>query len=157
MTTNSQHFPLDFDALEKGSVVPPEQIERIAQVKRDKDPQKFAFAAMGLRDQIERERPDLVARIDGGSIRVLHDAEAERWTFEQTTIAVKRIGRNAARRARIVRDKFDNEQMRLAESRDRAVTALALFTRKEIRRAQREQLLISTGSVVVAEEEEVDE
>jgi hypothetical protein len=53
------------------------------------------------------------------------------------------MGKNTKRRAVINRSGFDDVQMKTAESRDRASTMLALSTRKELARANREARLLA--------------
>lgn len=141
----SDRYPLDFDALHKGDCIPCDQIERIYQVNHRTDLTSFQFKALELSQNIHRERPDLLARVDGYSVRIMTDAEAEEWTYAQTRKAVASIARNARRRAVINRDQFTDEQRRVAESRDRSVTALAIIASKNLAKQRREELLMSTS------------
>jgi hypothetical protein len=138
----SEIFPLDFEGLEKGDVVPCEKIERIYQISHLTDPLAYQLKTLALSKQISDERPDLLARVEGLTVRVMTDLEAEEWTHAQATRAVASIARNARRRAVIDRSEFSEEEKRVAESRDRTITALALMTRKELARARRDELLL---------------
>lgn len=139
-------FPLDFTALEKGAVIPQEQIESIYQVRHAADPEQFHFKAMALSQEIERERPDLLTRVDGLSVRVMTDAEADDVTDRRIEHGARAIARNAKRRARINRDGFSDEQKKIADIRDRNATALMIMTSKQLRAARREKLLLSASS-----------
>lgn len=153
----SDAFPLDFDALQKGDVIPSQKIEKIYQVNLLRDPSKFQLRALGLSQQIHDERPDLLARVDGNTVRVMTDVEAEEWTNTQVVKAVSSIARNAKRRAVIDRGGFDEQQTRVAESRDRAITALAIMTRKQLAKARREEMLLTSGKFTEDETPEAAE
>lgn len=147
----SDAFPLDFAALEKGTVIPQEQIESIYQVRHATTPDEYHFKAMALSQQIEQERPDLLARVDGLSVRVMTDAEADEVTDKRIDQAVRSIRRNAKRRAVINRDGFSEEQKKIADVRDRNATALMIMTSKQLRAARREKLLLAARTDEAAE------
>lgn len=147
MDNNSEPFPLDFEALQKGDVLSREQIVKalgrpiVGERLTPFDEHRFRMLAMQLGGMIESERPDLVVGYHHDTIRILTDIEAEEATKRRCRSAVRSIGRNARRRAAIDRSEFSAEQLREAETNDRSITALALMTRKELARAQRELLL----------------
>lgn len=140
MTTDA--FPLDFAALNKGDVVSQDQIESIYQVRYDSEPEQFHFKAMSLMQEIERERPDLLTRVDGLTVRVMTDLEADEVTDKRIEQGVRTIKRNATRRARIDRNGFSEEEKKIADVRDRNATALMIMTSKQLRAARREKLLL---------------
>lgn len=74
----AQRFPIDYETLQKGDVVPVERIEEIVNMKRDDV--RFSLKVAALVDRIRRElldrdKPWTVAVVKG-QIRVLTDAEA---------------------------------------------------------------------------------
>lgn len=138
-------FPLDFESLNKGDVITESQLEQIYQLERRKDPDRFRLKMLALREDIERARPDLLCRCDGADVRIMTDQEAEEHTWERFAHAVRSMGRNAKRRAVIDRSAFDDTQTKIAESRDRAATMLALTTRKELAKAEREKRLLAAN------------
>lgn len=142
----SNVHPLDFEALKKGDVISQQQIESIYQVQLVLDADRFRFKAMELMGEIESARDDLLCRIDGGTVRVMTDAEAEEVTWRRIEQSVGTIGRNAKRRAAIVRDEFDDQQRKVAESRDLHATFLMVATRKQLQKARREELLLGPKS-----------
>jgi hypothetical protein len=73
-----QKYPLDFDALVKGSVITVDQLESITGFKQGSE--EYAFKVMALRDQIERELHQrghnwTVAQVKR-NLKVLTDGEA---------------------------------------------------------------------------------
>jgi hypothetical protein len=74
--------PLDFDTLDKGSVIPVEQIEKLTKTKRDEA--AFSMELMALQKRVhdelsERGRKVVVCQ-DHGSLRILTDADAVDYT-----------------------------------------------------------------------------
>lgn len=149
MTTDA--FPLDYEALQKGDVITQERIEAIYQVRYQNDPKQFQFRAMSLIESIESERPDLLARVDGQTVRIMTDIEADEVTNDRIERHVRGIGRNAKRRAVINRDGFSDEQKKISDVRDRNATALMIMTRKQMRAARREKLLLAASNEEPAE------
>lgn len=142
---NSELFPLDFEALNKGDTITQNQIESIYQTRYAIAPDEYRRKMMDLGSRIERERPgELLVKYDGLTLRIMTDHEADEVTHKRIVHAVGTIGRNSHRRAAINRDEFSGEQKKVAESRDMFATTLALATRKELRRAKREQMLLSS-------------
>lgn len=102
---------------------------------------------------IEQERPDLLARIDGLSVRIMLDIEADDITNKRVEQAVRSIRRNAKRRSVINREGFSNDERRVSEVRDRNATALMIMTSKQLRASQREALMLSSAAATEPEEE----
>lgn len=137
--TESRHHPLDFDSLKKGDVITRQKLESICLPVDERD---LRIYMMKLGGQIESEREDLLVRYKGFSIHIMHDPEADEVTHERVRRGAKSIIRNTQRRARIDQSKFDSEQMRISEHRDRFATALALTMRKRLIKEQREERLL---------------
>jgi len=150
---NEQLFPVDFSILNKGDVFTQIQIERIYNVRYSTNPNDYHFRAMSLMQDIEQERPDLLVRIDGLSVRVMTDVEADDITDKRIAQAVRSIGRNAKRRSVINREHFSNDERRVSEVRDRNATALMLMTSKQLRASQREKLMLSSAAASEPEQE----
>lgn len=138
--STSEKHPIDFDSLKHGDVITVEQIEKIYSMPRTDS--GFHFKVLELWGDIEREC-DLLVRSDGQNLRIMEDLEAEEVTNRRVHKAARSMMRNAKRRAVINRDGFTEEQKRLAETRDSHITAFALFSRKEIAKARRNELLLS--------------
>jgi hypothetical protein len=150
--SKSENHPLNFEKLTKGSEISREQIEKAYLVQLEKDPNGYRMSMLRLWQLIEDERPDLLVRIDGDSLRIMNDLEADDVTARRGVRAVRSLAKNAKRRAVIDRSDFSHEQKRIAESRDRCMTAIALLSRKELNKARRDQLL-SNGSEDAEEED----
>jgi hypothetical protein len=139
---NSEPFPVDFDALRKGDVIDAIRIERIYNVRRATQPDRFRLSTLKLREDIERRRPDLLCRSVGDDVQIMTDQEAEAHTWDRIGSAVRQMGRSTTRRAVIDRSGFSDSQKAVAESRDRAATMLALANRKELAKAERESRML---------------
>lgn len=78
--TDATPYPLDFDALDKGSVITQDEIEEAVGLKADENYKAFRLATLGLYIQIERElrRRGLNVTLAqrGESIHILTDAQA---------------------------------------------------------------------------------
>ena len=140
---NAKKHPIDFDALRKGDVVAAEVIEEAMGISVTEE--QYRLAQMSLRDQIQRERPDLIARMRGKNIHVCTDEEADDYTWSSVEKAVRRIGRNAQLRGRIVRADFDDSRRRAAQTRDQAGTMLAIDSAKRTRKANRDARLAAAN------------
>lgn len=137
--------PLDFDALQKGQVIPRLVLERIFGFSQESKPAAYSFAVMGLIQHIERERQDLVCRgANGFDIRIMHDAEACEYLharLEQCAASIRRI---SGKRARIDTSQFTDTQKRISDSQDRTAQGLALVTHKAMSAGRRELLLLES-------------
>lgn len=139
----SDLFPLDFEALKKGDVIPEERIEKIYNVSRRRDPERYRLSMLRLKGDIEQARGDLVCRSKKYAIHVLLDQEAEGHTWDRFNHGAREMLRNTERRARVDRGGFNGAQVAVAESRDRTMTMLALANKKEIAKTEREKRLIA--------------
>jgi len=136
-------WPLQYDALRKGDVIPAEAIERYAsaafakRVVRGTD--DFGLACMQLVGLILDHRAELRARRDGHDIRILTDVEYAADTQRRLRAGVKKVLRTATlpspelrALSQSQRDEWDRSQarsMRHAES--------AAAREQDLRREQR--------------------
>lgn len=148
---NTQAFPLDFSALNKGDLVPQEKIEQIFRVRAQVDAQAYQLSALRLVTMIENHRQDLVAVVDGRDVRVLLDSEADGVLHRRAVNAVRSIHRNTKRRGRLDHAQLTAEQRKTAESRDQFATALTIQTRKLLQKAERDKLLAAVTSNALEE------
>lgn len=160
--TNTTPYPFDFEALQKGDMITRDQIVAalgrpvVGDAAPKIDDARFRLLAMQLGEMIENQRPDLLVRMQGDSLRIMHDLEADQVTAGRCVKAVRSIGRNARRRAAIDRAQFTEEELRVAQTNDRAITALAVMTRRELTKARRE-LLLAGKPLDPGEEESEDD
>lgn len=74
----AERWPIDYDALQKGDVIPSDLLERVTNTNRESA--EYAFAVLKMKDRIERElhdrNRDWTLRIHKGEIKVLTDPEA---------------------------------------------------------------------------------
>lgn len=131
--------PLDFEALIKGQTLLCAELEAIFGFRQGDKPDAYSFAVMGLMQQIERERQDLICRgANRYDIRILFDDEACEYLqrrLEQCAMSIYRI---SGKRARIDISKFTDTQKRLVDSQDRTAQGLAMMTRKAMKAGRRE-------------------
>lgn len=89
---NTERYPLDIDAIEKGSTVTVEEMERIFQIPRTDA--RFSLRTMGLKEFIQRgmlERGQVVTvAIRRGALCVLRDEEAS--IYNDREARNKRLG-----------------------------------------------------------------
>ncbi len=133
--------PIDFDSLAKDSVLDQSRIESIYNVRKVHAPEAFRLCQLRLREDIERNRSDLLCRIQGDGIRIMTDTEANEHTWTEYGRGVRKISRQARRRCSINHNALDDGERRVAELRDNHVTAQAIMNRRELARFQRDRLL----------------
>jgi hypothetical protein len=82
---NAERFPIDFDRLEKGSVVTVAEVERIYGVKQGTD--KYNLKALVLGEAIERalegRGEHVTVKCEKGNLVVLRDAEASKYNASE--------------------------------------------------------------------------
>lgn len=125
-----QKYPLDFDALQKGDVIPADQLERV--VGERKGTPAYEFKVLGLRDEIE-EACGIVCRCIGGDLTLLTDEQLDAYTVGRTTHHVAALSKQARRRSLIDRSAMDSTEKAAAEARDRRVAYVAMAARKALR------------------------
>lgn len=103
MDDSVSRYPVDFDALEKGSYITPKDVARAA--RADVGTPKFSIFLMGLCAECERRLLDrglqAVVRVDNYGVRVLTDAEAAEYTDHQFGGLIRRLGRTLHRQNRV--------------------------------------------------------
>jgi hypothetical protein len=147
----SNVFPLDFEAINKGDVIPQSKIEQIYLTQYRADPKAYAFAQMKLCNAIRESRPDLSAHIRSRDldIEVMSDEQAEAHTQRRFEQARRTIATNAVRRASIDRSDFDSAKKAVAETNDRIQHASSIELMRVAEQARRNALF---GSVTTAKE-----
>lgn len=77
-TAETKRFPVDYDTLAKGDIIPVQRIEEITSSSRSSA--NFSFEAMKLKERIEREMEAIgkpvILKLDQGNLVVLTDSEA---------------------------------------------------------------------------------
>lgn len=134
--TNAQQWPLAFDSLTKGQVLSTAELET-ATLQKPADGDKWSLALLKLRTQIMQRRPDLVARVDHDTIRILSDAEVDVYSAQRAAAGVKTILVAEQMRDRIDVAALTDDELRRKESADRAVGALAEGVRQQISKHSR--------------------
>lgn len=139
-------FPLDFESLRKGDVIPQEKIEKIYLCKRSEKPDEYPWKVVGLCEQIRSRRPDLEAHVCGrdNGIAILTDAEAENKTQSDIERAQQKIITTTKRRASIDRTHFDEQARRIAEYNDRQNQMVMMMNRKSLNERRREIALLAS-------------
>jgi hypothetical protein len=133
------HYPLDFDALVKGSWIETAELIQITGLTPDDD--KWDFALLDLVQQITRQA-SMLARIDHGRIRIMDDQEACAYTYRQVEVGVRKNVKWAQLRALIDRKDFTDTERDLAERRDRVAAAVAMASSRTLRKQRRLEKLI---------------
>ena len=120
---NATRYPLDFDALTKGSIVNVKTIESIVQAPRGCD--KYNLGALKLAQRIEQE---LAARglyvtvvSDHGAIRVLTDPEASEYNYKEAIRGFDAMKRRTIKLSTVTVSELNEDQTR---QHDRSLVVL---------------------------------
>lgn len=115
MTTNSTDsspYPYDFDKLDKGSIIPPEELERIFDVKRHD--RRFGMEAMFLCGRVELELRvrgiEATACMDKDALKVLTDAEAVLYHHRAFERGVRKLAKSHAGMMRVDTSRLSQEE-----------------------------------------------
>jgi len=130
-------YPVDFDALNKGDVLPVAELEDIFRIKEGhKD---FVWKSLNLKQQIERELADrgrpVTVRNDHGALVICTDEDASDYNHRQRKVALRKLGRSHKRSLQVDRSSLSKEQL---DKHDRnngiygAVLAAALKVRRRL-------------------------
>ncbi len=138
----AERHPFDFDALEKGTWIEAEQVERAAMCKRSDT--AFRLRVMGLCQRIEEET-GIMVRCDHDRIRLMDDAEATLHAQQRTGHHVRGLRRQAWRLAQVDVDKLSEHARAAHEHRLRSTCALSVAARSEFRKQERMTLLLGRG------------
>lgn len=134
--------PIDFDTLDKGTLIPQRAIEDAMGVRQADNSDRFRLEQLRLRELIDRHRPDLVTRAEGECIRVLTDEEAEIYTAERHEKTVRDMRRTVVLRSRVDRSEFSELDRKKAECLDAHIARQAIETARRLRDAKRELLVL---------------
>ncbi|MFY9345544.1 MAG: hypothetical protein WAT39_23845 [Planctomycetota bacterium] len=132
--TEATPFPLDFDALNRGDIIPAERIEEIYAVSRTHT--NFRFAAMNLAESIEAhfrtvKADELIVKHDGDSLRLLTHPEQSIEAQRRAASMVRGFGRALMKAAAVDQGMLDSHD-RDRHARFVAVTA---FRYQQLRKA----------------------
>jgi len=112
-------YPIDFDALEKGSYIQPEVLEHVFQVNRDMS--AYSLKMMGMCNEIMRQLSarglDVVAKQHKSGIKILEDAEASAHTYQEAQLAMMKYRRNLVRSQSVDRSQLDDKEKELHDGR----------------------------------------
>lgn len=114
----TEKYPFDFDAMQKGDLIPAEIIESI--VKLPRTDRQFALKLLGLKEQIEDEldargRP-VVAKCERDGIKILTDEEARPYTEQQFKIGARKLRRAHLKTCLIDQSNLNDEDRKLHDS-----------------------------------------
>ncbi len=126
----SSLHPVDFDALQRGTWIEPDVIEKAYQVERGTD--DYRLAALRLSQEIE-SHTRIVCRTENGRVRLMTDAELLEWNGDQMQNGVKKMERAAGRTVLIRHDQLTDSQKRKAEFEAVTFGALASLARSKLR------------------------
>lgn len=133
--STTEKYPFDYDALNKGDVIPAERIEEITGYKRHET--AYGVALMGLQSQIRNEleqrgRPVNV-QCEKGSLRILTDPESVEYTANLFSQRKRQLMR-AHRYGLSVQVSNLDEQQRLSHERNIVVQGAQLAAMHDARR-----------------------
>lgn len=133
--STTEKYPFDYDALNKGDVIPAERIEEITGIKRHEA--AYSIAVMGLQSQVQHELidrgRDVVVRCDKGALRILTDPEAAEYTAKLFTQRKRQLVRAHGYGLRVQVANLD-EQQRLSHERNIVVQGAQLAAMHDARR-----------------------
>lgn len=132
---STEKYPLDFDALEKGTWLEGSVLERAVGCT-PRDHGRWNLGLMKLCKMIERAA-GIVSYVDHDRIRLCTDAEACNYTTRMNERAQSMMFRSVARRTLIDRENLTEEQRSLADRRDRYLGSVAQATRQEARKQRK--------------------
>lgn len=108
-----QLYPLDFESLQKGDVIPVEKVEEIARVKRDHP--RFNFAALHLAKRIETELADrgraVTVRSEHGALVICTDEDASNYNERRVKAQARGMGRSVRRMVSVDRTNLSTERL----------------------------------------------
>lgn len=137
-TAEMELHPIDFEALQKGEVIP---AQRLREIYGTEEETELAFKRMGLVQEIEMRRSDLYPVIRDECIVILTDHEAAEYSVKRHEQLVRGMQRNARRRSRIDSTEFSDAEKRSVEFWDQQIVAQSLGIQRQLRQAKRDLLL----------------
>ena len=112
--TEPAKYPFDYDALNKGDVIPTEVIEGLCNLPRTDH--KYGLKLMSYQQQIQNELAlrgkSVVVRCDHGALRILTDSEAAEHTAAVFNQRKRQMVRAHASAMRVDTGKLTDEQAR---------------------------------------------
>lgn len=132
---NPERYPLDFDALQKGQYIDCETLTHIFGVQPGTS--LFSLETMKLKQRIECERADLIARGEGQGLRILTDEEAGPYLHSRMASHVRGLAKTSQKRSRIDPNELDEDQRRVHESENRIAASVAIAARQAMRKQLR--------------------
>lgn len=126
--------PLDFDTLEKGTLIDGEVL--YAALECQPDHPHYGLKLVNLCERIESETA-IICKIDQERIRLLTDEEACEYTFRMHRRHMRGLGRQIRRRTNIDYNMLTDEQRRMAEFQQRVMVASTQAARQAYRKEMR--------------------
>lgn len=132
-------YPLDYDALKKGDVIPAAQLERILSRKRGTE--RYHLQLLTLRDEIERQlaiRGAIVAvRTFGDTLKILTDEEAAEHCPRRVHLGIRHAFKNHRKSLAVelpnLSDEKRRELLRTNEINSKMLSAATEARREAIR------------------------
>ena len=109
---NVDHYPFDFDTLEKGQLIPADALERILGITRGSP--KYALKVLAVREQVIRELKNRgkiwTVKVEGFDLKILTDEEAVGYNHAQFQQGHSRAARSHVRTKFIDRTALSDAQ-----------------------------------------------
>lgn len=130
-----EHFPFNYDELQKGMSISAERLEQIVGVPRiHKD---YAFKVLAVKERIERELRDrnrvVTVAIIRDCLELLTDEAAAEYNQQQAKIAIRKLGRAHFRNGHVDVTQLTQEQ-REQHERNLLINGQILTAIRSIRR-----------------------
>ncbi len=134
----SNRWPMDFEALNKGDVIPIEQIERIVQAK--KGTEKYALGALSLADAIMKAKAAMIepvtCKYEKGTLVILNDGDASVYNNNAVRKGIRKIARGFRRMLYVDTSDFSLEEkdkhLRRLETNGKYLHAIKLVRRGKL-------------------------
>ena len=132
---DAKRFPLDFDVLEKGSVVTRAEIEHIYRVTYGTDQYSLKALALGqaIETMLDARGLCVTVKIDKGELRILTDAEASEYNRCEAMRGFKRMMRRHRKGAEVQIDNLTPAQA-IAHDRGLQVSGAMIFAAKKAKK-----------------------
>ncbi len=125
-------YPIDYDALEKGSVISVEELEHITSKKANTYAFGLAVLAFSqkLQERLEERGLDCVIAQEKRGIKILTDIEASQYSNAEFNKHVRGMSRNLKRILSVDTSEFDSDQRVLHDARTNRMSFIHAATRK---------------------------
>lgn len=132
-SSSVERYPIDFEVLKAGDVISTETLQH--SIGLHPGHPRWSLKLLGFREQIETQRPDLVARIHRDTVRVMIAEEADHYLFHAARNRLSGFMRNVKKRDRIDYQQIEaGEKRKSAEMRTIALQQVAQVVRSESRK-----------------------